>query len=353
METEIKNMREEDKTEVESFKKQLFYWFGISGSLASIIGLVYVMVSNPNWQNLYITLTSCLYIIALVITVIYHIRERKILLQEKSKAQLEMQEAIANMERARLEAKQAETFAEALAKAFPALHSIGHAFRHECERLKKCPITSIDDLKDSKFLLSVCDNLKMIYERITDKTCAVCIKLHMPKQKILVPIARDAASFAQRGLFDNWELGGYGETSIESNTASQRIINNGGNFFVADDLISMQDKEGYDNNRKDWFQYYRSALVMPIRFYNEVTREKHIPALLSIDSKATNIFDNSVCIEIGAAVTDMLYVFFTHPNFTIDALPPKVKKLPLNLQKTGNNTNPHQETAAAEVSKVL
>lgn len=307
----------ETMTESESFQKQLFYYIGTSGALASIICLIYVMISNPDWRNLYIALTSCLYIIALIVISIYHTRERKTLVQEKYKAQLNTKEANIELERARLKIRQTAV----LKKVFPILHSISHAFRHECEKLKYRPISHLDDLKDSKFLLSTVDLLKKAYDEVTDNTCAVSIKLHIAKQEILVPIARDAASAAQRGLFDNWEIGGYGETSVTSNTASRRIIVNGENFFLANNLINLKDKEGYENSRRDWPQVYQSTLVLPIRFYNETTQEKNIPALLSIDSKAINIFDNDVCIEMGAAVTDMLYTFFKHPDFDIKTFP--------------------------------
>jgi hypothetical protein len=298
--------------------EKLFCWIGILGASASIICLVYVMIDNPDWRNLYIALTSCLYIVALIIITVFHTKEREILLEEKCDAQIKLKEAMVDKERACLEAKQAAAFES----VFPDLHAISHAFRDEYERLNNHPISSLDDLKGSRFLLCTADILKMIYDRITGKTCAVCIRLHIEKQKILVPIARDAASSAQRGLFDSWGIGGYGATSVKSNTASQRIIINGENFFVEDDLMKLKDREGYDNERKDWFQLYRSTLVLPIRFYNEATQEKHIPALLGIDSRATGIFNNNACIEIGATVTDMMYIFFTHPNFNISTLPP-------------------------------
>ncbi len=273
-----------------TFEGKIFYVIGILGAVASIIGLVYAFTIHPDWKGLYISITASIYSMALVGILVYLVSERKKILKEKHEALLQ------------------EKYTASLRSAYHNLHSISHVFRDEYQRLRSKQV-AIGELKHWKFLVCVLDNMKYIFEGITDAPCCSCIKVHVPSTRKIITLARDAGSATESGQIDY-----YRESTVESNTASQQLINNKAKYFFSNNLLELHEAGNYENDRQDWQLNYKSTIVWPIRYFNDKERRHSIPALLCLDSKKTGVFDEEVCFHVGACVADMLFAYFSHEN---------------------------------------
>ncbi len=279
-----------------SFEGKIFYVIGALGAVASIIGFVYAFTIHPDWKGLYISITASIYSMVLVSILVYLVSERKKILKGKHEALLQ------------------EKYTASLRSAYHNLHSISHEFRDEYQRLRSKQV-AIGELKNRKFLICVLDNMKYIFEGITDAPCCSCIKVHVPSTRKIVTLARDAGSATESGQIDY-----YRESTVESNTASQRIINDKIKYFFSNNLLELRDAGHYKNDRADWWLNYKSTIVWPIRYFHDKEGKHDIPALLCLDSKETGVFDEYMCFHVGACVADMLYAYFSHENINWELL---------------------------------
>lgn len=288
-----KNLKKSGIEMEKTFGQKMFYTIGLLGAVTSLIGFIFVLIMHTDWKVLYIATTGFVYSMAIISILVYLLSERKKLTQERYEA---VQEAVQ---------------ASFLRTGYKSLHSISHAFRDELYKLErlKTPLP-IDKIKDAGFLVKVLDNTKNIFEKATQNTtCSTCIKLCVPNTKDIITLARDTSSIAESELADY-----YRKSTVESNTASQRIINDRDAYFFCNNLQELESKGNYRNDRNNWQEKYLSTIVLPIRCFDNNKRKHHIPALLCVDSMKPGIFDEDVCVQIGACITDMLFPYFCHRN---------------------------------------
>jgi len=164
-----------------------------------------------------------------------------------------------------------------------------------------------------QFNIFLVNNVKDIFDLLTNDDCSVCIKIVGVNNKEEVTIStlmRDTKSFRKRrsndGLFNEPFL-------WYENTAFKNILSNdiADTYFVCDDLSAEQS---YVNLNSNWKKSYNATLVAPFRidvsdsFYEEGACS-NITGFLCIDNHKGN-FNNEPSIETVASIVDSLYQYF-------------------------------------------
>ena len=295
-----------------SFGQRILYWIAIAGAIASITMFIYGIGTRTDWRSLYIAISGLIYSMALISILVYLMNERKKLVQEKYEALMQAERVIG------------------FRHACHRLHSISHRFRDTFQKIEvsTSPL-AYDDIRDSGFPLCVLDNLKNIFDQITGVTCSTCIKLLILGTNRVVTFTRDTASAAEAELLDYNR-----EATVESNTASERIVNNGDAYFFSNNLLELHKSGNYKSDRPNWERRYLSTIVLPVRCFDEKKKKHKIPAMLCIDSKKINCFDEDICVQVGACVTDMLFPYFNHRNIKWTPRVDDVKKPLANIKET-------------------
>lgn len=154
-------------------------------------------------------------------------------------------------------------------------------------------INTIDDLGDR--FKNLCTKIEIIFKIILDSEISACVK-RIETDSIM---NRDVNSWEVKTLArgqindgDRYENDAKA-VLIKDNTDFRRITIDGDNFFSAPDLLALHK---YNNTTKNFEEYYRSAIVVPIRINRDLTNIKptnntnfdyHILGFLCIDSVDT------------------------------------------------------------------
>lgn len=261
----------------------VLYWMTVMGGLASIFGFLCSLPTFGEWR---LAFSSTAFILALIGVQFYIFRENIRLREELDLAQI----------------------GYGCKSGYEGLHAIAHSFRDRfSNRFPSSQELTSFNLEDKAFFISVVDSFCRIMEGLTGVRCATCIKAYIPDTNILITIARDSISMAERSLNDQRR-----EASIDENTASMRIIGGEVRYFFCNDLVSLADNDEYKCTRYDWQKWYRSTIVWPIRRFVGTDGRSDIRGLLFADSNSVNSFDRIACVQAGSAVADMIYVYLSH-----------------------------------------
>lgn len=164
----------------------------------------------------------------------------------------------------------------------------------------------------------VLDRVVDTIRKVTNLEVYCCIKIfdfnktnniNIDKNKWeLTTFCRSSNSPFRRGKPDK-------KAMVQLNTDFEYIMNGIDVFFCSYDLYSLQKLGEYNNSSKDWKQYYRTTMVVPIRILKKESIDKEyydILGFLCIDSKSTSLFKGIIgkCIQnYIIAVADSLYMF--------------------------------------------
>jgi hypothetical protein len=272
----------------------ILFWLSIVASLASIAGFITALTSGGfTTDKLYIVAPSTIYILALIIIQLY-------ILIDRSHGQV-------REEKAKYDRDKAQSFARALEKGYAAIHAIAHKYRDRLMDMlnNQEKLFSWDD----EFLLTVLDNLRRTFEHITGKPCATCLKYHDHESSRIITVSRDSESAAERSHAEHLRRG-----LVIDNTASKRIIRGGDKHFFCNDLSALAECGEYYSDNYEWASFYKSAIVWPVRYYDPAMERMDIIGLLCVDSPETDVFDKQVCVQLGAAIADLLYPYMKYQN---------------------------------------
>jgi hypothetical protein len=266
---------------------------GITTFFAALSAIAYRFTENP-WQNSAVVIIYVIGVIAIAILWILKekrdndqliIKERNdnsaALTRKDAEAQsrlssetekLSSQLRAAANERMISDAKHAQDFSVCAEK----LHFAVHTIRDEYRRLLDGVDRSIeeDNLKEYSLLCgnAVVNMIADFLSQCTAQTVSVCLKiLDNPyesvttsevdlRNKWLTTLCRSTNSQKTRTEKDLH--------SIVGNTAFQDILEKKDqNYYVSSDLMEEARRGNYTNTTKNWSQFYKSTIVVPIRLF--------------------------------------------------------------------------------------
>ncbi len=163
------------------------------------------------------------------------------------------------------------------------------------------------------FYLFLINNVKTIFDILSDSECSVCIKILEQQQSStdlsVKTLLRDSGSYRERDS-SNTVIRNY---SYEENTAFKNIMSYDipQNYYVSDNLLS---ERVYENINENWNDYYNATLVCPIRLKLEEGEDNSsniytVIGFICIDNKKGG-FDNRICIQLLASIADSIFNHF-------------------------------------------
>lgn len=163
------------------------------------------------------------------------------------------------------------------------------------------------------FYLFIVDNIKRIFDILTNDKCSVCIKLLEEgehESEIMVrTFMRDSGSYRERKSSDKAIY----EYPYYENTAFKTILSpeTPDGYYASDDLMSERT---YLNMNPSWNNYYNSTLVCPIRIEliddaDSEYRAYSILGFICVDNQRGGM-NNRIAIQTLAGIADSLYNHF-------------------------------------------
>ena len=280
-------------------KAEIVYWISVVGGIASILALVGPWVMPGDWRAIYVAVSSAVYILVLLAIETYLIIQRSRLIVQQDGLLRQRDEALARAEAA-----------ESCREVFEPLHSLFHRLRDVIFGLQTSP-GNPEETYDEAFCEHVLNITQAVFQKVTGVRCSTCIKTFDGDQETVYTLQRDSMSAADRGDIDIGRV-----SRLSENTDFERIVRGTDRYFLCNDLLDLAKSGLYRNDRPDWAEHYRSALVLPIRCYDTALRRHQIFGFLCVDSMQVGIFDRQLSVQMGACIADMVYVYFS----TVDKL---------------------------------
>jgi hypothetical protein len=119
------------------------------------------------------------------------------------------------------------------------------------------------------------------------------------------------------------EVGGVVIYNISDNTAFRNIYEGGNEYFLHNDLKSLNDSGAYLNENPNWQKYYNASLVVPIQYQDKLEPGQRLCyGFLAADSKNNgeqHLYNSEDCLLIMRQAAELLTIFFlllilTHPT---------------------------------------
>ena len=200
---------------------------------------------------------------------------------------------------------------ESLKKIGKYLHEISHEIRDTVHRVSADNYEENileDELKCSTF---VCQQLSKLFSRLIKREVTVSIKLIEAGGQSLYATTycrSDQGSIRDKGSFENLRLHLNDGRNTALDHALLRTTSHKISHFYAADLKKMYESGDFQNERQNWQDCYRSAIVVPIRSHNfrgDITGEDL--GFLSIDTETPNRLERDFHVDVVASVADQLY----------------------------------------------
>lgn len=204
---------------------------------------------------------------------------------------------------------------DGLRDCFTEFHAINHLYR---DTLANCFMSEnagrsevLWSQEESDTLHAVCQRIQRIFELLIRRPCVVTVKW-MSDQHHAETLVR-SVSKSKRDNADEMCLFKVGQGR---NTALDEARDSGCSpaRFCAPDLTKLK---GYENQRRDWRSFYRSAIVVPIRCRRRESDTDgsdfavDIIGFLCVDTMHSNHLKHEYQIEILASFADQMYNFIS------------------------------------------
>ena len=195
------------------------------------------------------------------------------------------------------------------------IHRINHIYRNRLREIfsGENPIDKRDDLIDTEesVLRSVCQRIQKIYTKLIGDDCLVTIKLITEKdgKKFAETYVRsiDDCDRDSKG-FKEYEIGTGENTAFDE--ALKITTENKISHYLSQDIEKDLKLNKYNNQRANFSEYYRSAIVVPIRCKTDTNSTDDI-GFLCVDTKAVNRLKPGYQVSLLAAFADQMYNFMS------------------------------------------
>lgn len=203
---------------------------------------------------------------------------------------------------------------QALEKSFYQMHAINHLYRNTlCQMFSEkntAPDTTTLLQNERTTLEAVCQRIATIYSTLTRRTCTVTLKLLTKGENKLYCETYVRSEMKSTRDDDHPKIF---EVKTGANSAfdeALRYIPGRPSYFYSSDLTKNSE---YRNQRPNWKSYYKSTLVVPVRYadsskvgQNDVTDDV---GFLCVDSMSRNRLKNGFHVQILCAFADQMFNF--------------------------------------------
>lgn len=205
------------------------------------------------------------------------------------------------------------------------LHGINHIYRdvlHACFS-GPAPVTNREELirHERETIRGVCQRIENIFSRLIGRDCLVTVKLITKDEKgnrycTTYERSQDKCERDKDGLCA-YEVG-TGRNSAFDEALRMRHNGERSRFYSGD----IANDRAYCNQRQHWEQFYRSAIVVPIRSprSSRDVDDSDDLGFLCVDTMSRNRLKDSYHVNLMAAFADQMYNFFCLMRGTYNAL---------------------------------
>lgn len=131
------------------------------------------------------------------------------------------------------------------------------------------------------------------------------------REQWVITVFRD--SYTYTNYREKREVGGVRIYDIQNNTGFRNIYENGSEYFLHNDLITLLRSGAYLNENPDWQKYYNSTLIVPIEYRDQQTGARLRYGFLTADSKNGKnlpLYNADECLTIIRQAAELLTIFF-------------------------------------------
>lgn len=191
-------------------------------------------------------------------------------------------------------------------------------FRHLCEYITEGVKTSFYEYFRSKGIdigtdLSIAVKLIITPEEVLEALAQVELSKEQQRQiktkdQWFITVFRDSYTHIHSPLREK----GLRIYNIDNNTAFRLLVRSQAAVFCCNNLQSLG--VAYDNENKDWRNYYNATLVVPIRYLSRDGTQFRCYGVLAVDSlnekNMTDLYNEVECKYILGHAADLLATFF-------------------------------------------
>ena len=199
------------------------------------------------------------------------------------------------------------------------LHEINHTYRDVLTKVcdRNPPVNTDERMTvERDTVQTVCQRISEIYTALIARRCTVTVKVvEQDGTRWFCRTYARSESHSRRDQANlvRFALGTGENTAFD--VATQPRPGGGISHFFAPDLRPLRKKKEYRNQRDDFEHYYRSEIVVPIRFLdycnNPQANSQWPIGFLSVDTLSVNYLNNGYHLEFLAAFADQMYNFFS------------------------------------------
>lgn len=162
---------------------------------------------------------------------------------------------------------------------------------------------------EKQTIIAICQRIAQIYSKIISKDCMVTVKvLTREENRLYATTYGRSLSNCDRDTTEPTKFA----VNEGMNTAFDKGLmkdSSGGipHFYSAD----LTKHKNYRNERQDYLDCYKSALLVPIRKVATRNHQGEDIGFLSVDTKSRNRLNNEHHLVMLAALSDQMYNFFS------------------------------------------
>jgi hypothetical protein len=201
------------------------------------------------------------------------------------------------------------------------LHGINHAYRDVLSSVfgPQGQALTPREATERDTLAMVCQRISDMFTLLTGEKCMATVKLIYVEDEAggrqrsyCGTLARSELNCERDRILMKYEIGTGKNTAFD--TARRAEVHGIAHFF-SPDLEKDADEEKYYNERVDWKRFYRSAIVVPIRYmqYDALGTNNEVVELgfLAVDTMATNKLNGDYHVQHLAALADQMFNFMS------------------------------------------
>ena len=229
------------------------------------------------------------------------------------------------------------------------LHRINHNYRDVLHDMfgKAGSPQAAKEAVEQRMLKAACEKIAEIFSLLIGTKCIVTVKLitkHSDGKDRCHTLARSELNSERDQSLVHYEINTGKNPAFDT---ARRYNPSGPSHFFSSDLVNDYQENKYTNERLDWQRFYRSAIVVPIRYVNypAIGSEGALNELgfLAVDTMVTGKLNNSFHIQFLAAFADQMYNFMS-------LMRGRYSLLPHSVDERGTLVDPSNEPVKLEIT---
>lgn len=150
----------------------------------------------------------------------------------------------------------------------------------------------------------VCQKVSKIFSTLTERDCVTSVRLLSNDETQLKLYTRSENQSRRDQLGPDHDVLSFGR-GINNGFDKAASRNDGRvSHFLSGDLVAAQSRGEYTNQRSNFSEFYKSILIVPIRFCGETDE---LVGFLYVDSMSRNRLNNEEHLQLLASIADQMY----------------------------------------------